>query len=93
MKKINLLLLSSFLILSTSCVREKQQDICCNGEYNYNDQIVDYMKADGTKKGHTGPIDPICKMVKNDDWELYTVQKKDTTWFCSDFCLERSKRK
>lgn len=36
-------------------------------------------------KGHT---DPICKMVKDETWDLYTVHHTDTVWFCSATCQE-----
>lgn len=35
-----------------------------------------------------GPIDPICDMVKGDDWTEYSVVEGDTTWFCSPRCKD-----
>lgn len=35
-----------------------------------------------------GPIDPICDMVKGDDWEEFSVIDGDTTWFCSPHCKD-----
>lgn len=36
----------------------------------------------------TGPIDPVCDMVKGDDWTEYSVNGTDTVWFCSSHCKE-----
>lgn len=40
-----------------------------------------------------GPVaakvtDPVCDMEKGSDWTEYTVNGKDTTWFCSPHCKE-----
>lgn len=32
--------------------------------------------------------DPVCGMEKGSDWTEYTVNGKDTTWFCSPHCKE-----
>lgn len=34
----------------------------------------------------TGPMDPVCEMVKDSTWTEYTVHNNDTVWFCSDVC-------
>ncbi|HTO16204.1 MAG TPA: hypothetical protein VLZ83_10550 [Edaphocola sp.] len=36
-----------------------------------------------------GPLDPVCKMVKTDDWTEFTVNNSDTVWFCSPLCKEQ----
>lgn len=36
----------------------------------------------------TGPVDPICDMVKGDNWTEYYVNATDTVWFCSPHCQE-----
>ncbi|MCB0699967.1 MAG: hypothetical protein KDC11_08960 [Chitinophagaceae bacterium] len=36
----------------------------------------------------TGPMDPVCDMVKGDDWTEYSVNGTDTVWFCSTHCKE-----
>lgn len=35
-----------------------------------------------------GPIDPVCDMVKGDNWEEFSVIDGDTTWFCSPLCKD-----
>ncbi len=32
--------------------------------------------------------DPVCGMEKGSDWTEYSVNGKDTTWFCSPHCKE-----
>jgi YHS domain-containing protein len=34
----------------------------------------------------TGPMDPVCEMVKDNTWTEYTVHNNDTVWFCSETC-------
>lgn len=35
-----------------------------------------------------GPLDPVCNMVKGDNWTEFSVTGSDTTWFCSPHCKE-----
>lgn len=35
-----------------------------------------------------GPLDPVCEMVKGDDWTEYSLTGTDTVWFCSSHCKE-----
>lgn len=35
-----------------------------------------------------GEVDPVCNMVKGDNWDEYSVNGNDTTWFCSSHCKE-----
>lgn len=44
------------------------------------------MEAPMAEDVPAGSIDPVCEMVKGDDWEEYSVNGTDTTWFCSHVC-------
>lgn len=35
-----------------------------------------------------GPVDPVCGMAHNPDWELFSLYEEDTVWFCAEFCKE-----
>ena len=37
---------------------------------------------------HAGPHDPVCNMVKGDNWTEFSLVGSDTTWFCSPVCKE-----
>lgn len=33
--------------------------------------------------------DPVCKMVREESWTLYSVYQNDTIKFCSELCKEK----
>lgn len=74
MKKLSLLVATAFLFIACS-----NND--ANGEMHHHEMNV----ADSNKVAK-GPIDPVCDMVKGDDWTEFSVTNKDTTWFCSPHC-------
>ena len=82
MKKILTLVTAAFIF--TSCGNNSEST---DNQVSSTDESMNHMHSEESIV-HDGPIDPICKMVKNDDWELYSVHSNDTTWFCSDFCKE-----
>ena len=40
-------------------------------------------------EANSGPMDPVCKMTKTDDWTEFTTNGSDTVWFCSPLCKEQ----
>lgn len=74
MKKLSLLLATAFLL--TACANNE-----ADGDMHQHD-----MNAAGSDQLAEGPIDPICNMVKGDDWTEFSVVDNDTTWFCSVPC-------
>lgn len=74
MKKLSLILATAFLFTA-----------CSNNETD-GDMHQNEMNAAGSGQLAEGPIDPICNMVKGDDWTEFSVVDNDTTWFCSSQC-------
>lgn len=35
-----------------------------------------------------GEVDPVCNMERDSNWDAYSVNGTDTTWFCSSHCKE-----
>lgn len=78
MKKLSLIVAIAFAF--TAC-----SDNSTNADMHTHDHD---MKSEGSAQIAEGPIDPICDMVKGDDWTEYSVIEGDTTWFCSPVCKE-----
>lgn len=55
--------------------------VACNSEQKTEEKEVEEVAVDPNAK-----LDPVCDMVKGDDWTEYTANDTDTTWFCSEVC-------
>lgn len=75
MKKLSLLAAIAFMFTA-----------CAN---NSTEADTHAMKTEGSDQLAEGPIDPICDMVKGDDWTEFSVNEGDTTWFCSPVCKDK----
>lgn len=58
---------------------------CSQNSHNNDEHHTDQKHAESNIDA---PVDPVCKMIKDDTWTEFTVSANDTTWFCSPHCKE-----
>lgn len=81
MKKLIFPIIASVLLMS-----------CGNNETVENeieDPIKEEQESESGKSvfvSENSEKDPICDMVRTDEWTDYTVEGEDTVWFCSHVC-------